>query len=89
MRTLVIGDIHGGLKALVQLLDRAEVTKDDTLIFVGDYVDGWSESSFTIRYLIELSRTNNCIIIKGNHDLWCENWLREGITHHTWLYHGG
>ena len=89
MRTLVFGDIHGGLKALVQLLDRAEVTKDDTLIFVGDYVDGWSESSFTIRYLIELSRTNNCIIIKGNHDLWCENWLREGITHHTWLYHGG
>ncbi len=89
MRTLVIGDIHGGLKALVQLLDRANATPEDSLIFVGDYVDGWSESSFVLRYLIELSNTNNCIFIKGNHDVWCENWLKEGTTNSTWLYHGG
>lgn len=89
MRTLVVGDIHGGLKALVQLLERATVTEKDTLIFVGDYVDGWSESSFVIRFLIELSKKNTCIFIKGNHDVWCENWLREETTHHTWLYHGG
>lgn len=89
MRTLVIGDIHGGLKALTQLLERAKVTESDTLIFVGDYVDGWSESSYTIRFLIDLSKKNNCIFIKGNHDLWCENWLREGTTFDTWLYHGG
>ena len=89
MRTLIIGDIHGGLKALVQLLERAEVTKKDTLIFVGDYVDGWSESSFTLRFLINLSKINNCIFIKGNHDVWCENWLREETMHQTWLYHGG
>ena len=89
MRTLVVGDIHGGLKALVQLLESAEITKKDTLIFVGDYVDGWSESSFVIRFLIELSNTNNCIFIKGNHDVWCENWLREETTHDTWLFHGG
>lgn len=89
MRTLVIGDIHGGLKALIQLFDRAKVKESDTLIFVGDYVDGWSESSYTIRFLIELSKTNNCIFIKGNHDIWCENWLREGTTFDTWLFHGG
>ncbi len=89
MRTLVIGDIHGGLKALIQLLERAKVTQKDILIFVGDYVDGWSESSFVLRYLIELSNTNNCIFIKGNHDVWCENWLKEGTTNSTWLYHGG
>ncbi|WP_217707033.1 metallophosphoesterase [Pedobacter ghigonis] len=39
-RTLVIGDIHGGLKALIQLLERASVTKQDRLIFLGDFVDG-------------------------------------------------
>lgn len=89
MRTLVFGDIHGGLKALVQLMERAKVTRDDTLIFVGDYVDGWSESSFVLRYLIDLSKKNNCIFIKGNHDIWCENWLREGTTFDTWLHHGG
>lgn len=89
MRTLVIGDIHGGLKALIQLLERAKVTETDTLIFVGDYVDGWSESSFTLRFLIDLSTKNKCIFIKGNHDIWCENWLREGTTFDTWLFHGG
>jgi serine/threonine protein phosphatase 1 len=40
MRTLVIGDIHGGLRAL-QIMERAKVTKEDTLIFLGDYV--WLE----------------------------------------------
>ncbi len=89
MRTLVIGDIHGGLKALKQLLDRAKVNESDTLIFIGDYVDGWSESSFTLRFLINLSKKFNCIFIKGNHDIWCENWLKEGTTFDTWLFHGG
>jgi hypothetical protein len=33
MRTLVIGDIHGGLRALHQIIERAHVTPQDTLIF--------------------------------------------------------
>lgn len=89
MRTLVIGDIHGGLKALIQLLERTEVTKSDTLIFVGDYVDGWSDSAQVIQYLIELSKINTCIFIKGNHDVWCEDWLRTGQGEPVWLAHGG
>ena len=31
MRTFVIGDIHGGLLALEQVLKRAEVNTEDTL----------------------------------------------------------
>jgi calcineurin-like phosphoesterase family protein len=89
MRTLVVGDIHGGLKALIQVLDRAEVTPNDTLIFLGDYVDGWSESAQVITYLINLSNTNTCIFIKGNHDVWCEQWLAEDIENQVWYMHGG
>jgi serine/threonine protein phosphatase 1 len=89
MRTLAIGDIHGGFRGLIQLLERAKVTKNDTLIFVGDYVDGWSESAQVIQYLIELSKTNDCIFIKGNHDVWCEDWLRTGEGEPVWLAHGG
>lgn len=44
MKTIAIGDIHGGLKALIQVLNKVEVKDEDQLIFVGDYVDGWSES---------------------------------------------
>lgn len=89
MRTLVIGDIHGGLKALVQLLKRTNMTRNDKLIFLGDYVDGWSESAQLMDYLIELNQTNECVFIKGNHDIWCEDWLKTGSQNSTWLLHGG
>lgn len=89
MRTLVVGDIHGGLRALVQVIDRAEITENDTLIFLGDYVDGWSESAQVLQYLIELSKTNTCVFIKGNHDVWCEQWLAEDLENPIWYAHGG
>ena len=89
MRTLAVGDIHGGLKALVQVLEEAKVTEDDKLIFLGDYVDGWSESAQVVECLIELSKTNACVFIKGNHDVWCEQWLAEDFVNDTWYIHGG
>lgn len=88
-RTLVIGDIHGGFKALVQVLKRANLNREDQLIFLGDYVDGWSESAQTIDYLIKLNQTNDCIFIRGNHDTWCQDWLETGKENTTWLFHGG
>ena len=88
-RTLVFGDIHGGLKALVQLIERANITKDDQLIFLVDYVDGWSESAKVIDFLIDLEQKQDCIFIKGNHDAWCLEYLSTGIAEKTWLFHGG
>lgn len=88
-RTLVVGDIHGGFKALQQIFERAEVTPNDKLIFLGDYVDGWSESSRIIQFLIDLSQKQECIFIKGNHDAWCEDWLALGQNPDMWLFNGG
>lgn len=88
-RIFVFGDIHGGLKALVQLIERANITKDDQLIFLGDYVDGWSESVKVIDFLIDLEQKQDCIFIKGNHDAWCLEYLSTGIAERTWLFHGG
>ncbi|MGK0254443.1 MAG: serine/threonine protein phosphatase 1 [Mariniflexile sp.] len=89
MRTIVIGDIHGGFKALIQVLNKLEVKDEDTLIFLGDYVDGWSESAQVIQLLIQLSEKINCVFIKGNHDVWCEDWLKTGHVDPTWYLHGG
>jgi serine/threonine protein phosphatase 1 len=89
MRTLAVGDIHGGLTGLTQLIERAKVNPKDKLIFLGDYVDGWSESAQVIQCLIELSKTNTCIFIKGNHDVWCEQWLASGFVNEVWYQHGG
>lgn len=88
-RTLVISDIHGGLKALKQVLERGKVTKQDRLIFLGDYVDGWSDSPHVVSFLIELSKTHNCIFIRGNHDDLCHQWLLSKNPKTQWLQHGG
>jgi serine/threonine protein phosphatase 1 len=88
-RQIVIGDIHGALKALKQLLQKIKIQKDDQLIFLGDYVDGWPESAAVIEYLISLDTQHDCIFLKGNHDIWCEWWLAGQVPDEDWLIHGG
>ena len=84
-----IGDIHGGLKALKQLLERLNLKAEDQLIFMGDYVDGWSESAETVFNLMELSKRQKCTFIKGNHDELCYEWLKTGKHTDEWVMHGG
>lgn len=88
-RKLVVGDIHGGLKALKQVLERANVTSKDTLIFLGDFVDGWSESPQVIDFLMELGEKQNCIFIRGNHDDLLLNYLKTNAYSEEWFQHGG
>lgn len=88
-RIIAIGDIHGGLKALVQLLERIVVTPQDKLIFLGDYVDGWSDSANVVNYLIALAKQNTCIFLRGNHDDLTHRWLKTGELNEQWLQHGG
>ena len=91
-RKLVIGDIHGGLRALHQILERAKVTTEDQLIFLGDYVDGWSESPQVLDFLIALNAKQECIFIRGNHDELLLDWLtnhNENIEEGMWFKHGG
>jgi serine/threonine protein phosphatase 1 len=89
MRTLVIGDIHAGVKALKQVLERAEIQQSDLLIFLGDYVDGWSEAVETVNYLLELQQKHKCIFLRGNHDDLCYHWLKTGEDNPLWLMNGG
>jgi serine/threonine protein phosphatase 1 len=87
--TFVIGDIHGGLKALKQVLHNASVKQGDKLIFLGDYVDGWSESPQVIDFIQLLRRDFQCICIRGNHDDLLMNYLKTGTYAQEWFLHGG
>ncbi|WP_088339840.1 metallophosphoesterase [Robiginitalea sediminis] len=89
MRTIVIGDIHGGLKALKLLLDEVGPEPGDRLVFLGDYVDGWSEAAGTVAFLMELERQHDCVFLRGNHDDLCLDWLRDGKAPDLWLHSGG
>lgn len=88
-RTLVIGDIHGSFRALKQVLEKALIKDGDSLVFLGDYVDGWPESAQVVDYLLTLSKKHPCIFIRGNHDVWCGAWLARNEADQTWLENKG
>jgi serine/threonine protein phosphatase 1 len=92
-RTFCIGDIHGGFRALIQVLEKSNFDKDnDTLISLGDLCDGWSETPEVIEELLTIK---NLITLKGNHDLWLTKFLldEENFTYeseyHLWVRQGG
>lgn len=86
MRTLVLGDIHGANKALIQVLDRSGYTPDDTVVFLGDVVDGWPESRQAIDTLLTIPKL---IHLMGNHDEWFAEWILTGRRERMWVSQGG
>lgn len=89
MSTYVIGDIHGGFKALKQLITQINPTQRDQLVFLGDFVDGWSQPVETIEYAISLSEQLNCVFIRGNHDDLTQQWMEKNTDNPMWLLSGG
>jgi serine/threonine protein phosphatase 1 len=90
--TYVIGDIHGAFLALQEVINKTPLHKTDTLIFLGDYVDGWSQPVEVLHYLIQLSKQYNCIFLRGNHDQLLYYWLtnqKQHIKEELWYKHGG
>lgn len=86
-KTFVIGDIHGGFKALQQCFERSGFDPiEDTLISLGDIADGWSEVPECVELLLSCK---NLIPIKGNHDDWAHQWLKFGVAQRNWLLQGG
>lgn len=87
MKTFVIGDIHGNIEALNQCLKRSNIDFDkDTLITLGDFADGYDYTFDCIEKILEIK---NRIDIKGNHDIWLEEFLQYGRTPSIWLQNGG
>ena len=94
MKTFVIGDIHGGYRALVQVLERAGFDyENDKLISVGDVADGWSETAEALEHLIE--KVKNLVYVKGNHDEWTQRFLKLTLKtgpsdyNYNWYRQGG
>jgi serine/threonine protein phosphatase 1 len=67
-RTLAIGDIHGCSTALDALLALVAPTRDDTIITLGDYVDGGPDSKGVLDRLLEIEGCTRLVPLFGNHD---------------------
>jgi serine/threonine protein phosphatase 1 len=87
MRRLVVGDIHGAYRALIQVLGRADFNpKEDLLIGLGDYTDRWPDSFEVIEYLNNLP---NFLGVLGNHDDWFLDYFQTGRAQDIWVTQGG
>jgi len=68
-RRFVISDIHGCKKTLKKLVKSLELTPDDALFFLGDYIDRGPNSSGVIDYILKLKSKNyNIFTLRGNHE---------------------
>jgi serine/threonine protein phosphatase 1 len=88
MATFAVGDIHGNLPALRDLLGRLqpELGAGDTIVFLGDYIDRGPDSKGCVDALLAFERGAACevVFLLGNH----EEWLLKAhgdFTSHSWL----
>lgn len=76
MRTLVIGDVHGCIDEVGDLLRACGHTPDDRVVFVGDLVAKGPDS----RAVVSLARELGALAVRGNHDERLLRWWRAGAT---------
>jgi serine/threonine protein phosphatase 1 len=65
-----IGDIHGCYQTLFKLVDQTlNLTKQDELYFVGDFIDRGPGSRQVVDYILELKEAGYRVYaVKGNHE---------------------
>jgi serine/threonine protein phosphatase 1 len=88
-----IGDIHGNLTHLEQLLEEITPAFDppnDTLVFLGDYIDRGPSSKGVVDFILRLRREfPHVICLKGNHEAMLLDWLLNGENYDLYLANGG
>lgn len=95
LRLYAIGDIHGRLDLLNEMLLLTEADAADhqaekvQYVFLGDYIDRGTWSRQTIDRLIEHAAQRDCIFLKGNHELIALNSLSDPTMIEQWLRLGG
>jgi len=75
-RTFAIGDIHGDIVALQTVLMRIPAIDDqDTIVFLGDYIDRGPRSKEVVETVREVQRRApaKIVTLRGNHE---DGWLR-------------
>ena len=85
-----IGDIHGCLEPLRELLAQLRVGPQDELVFLGDYIDRGPDSKGVLDYLVA-ERKPNWHLLRGNHEQMLLNCLGQPnpVAASNWLLNGG
>jgi serine/threonine protein phosphatase 1 len=81
-RTFVIGDVHGETTHLFKVLGALPtLDAEDTIVFVGDYVDRGPKSKELVEYVRRMPSETpaKVVTLRGNHE---DGWLR--VIDHGW-----
>jgi diadenosine tetraphosphatase ApaH/serine/threonine PP2A family protein phosphatase len=95
VRVYAVGDIHGCAHLLEQMLkvidaDLARSKPHKAIeVFLGDYIDRGPDSRATLDILIARSRVRNTVFLKGNHEAYLIEVLREPSKMANWQQYGG
>lgn len=88
-RLLAVGDIHGCLDLLRQLLAKVAPGTEDQVVFLGDYIDRGPDSRGVIDYLLEFRACwPQTVFLKGNHEAMLLDYLA-GRERLRYLLNGG
>ncbi|HNZ10608.1 MAG TPA: metallophosphoesterase family protein [Smithellaceae bacterium] len=89
-KIFAIGDIHGCFDKLQRLI--LEIKADpanDTLVFIGDYIDRVDGGRDVVDYILKLKKTfQNVICLRGNHESMLLRFL-DGVEDDIYLANGG
>ena len=89
MATIAIGDIHGNITALDDLLNQlsTEIDDGDTVVFLGDYVDRGPHTKECIDRLIKFKSLTKAVVITlmGNHEQAMLK-TRKDHSSHSWIF---
>jgi serine/threonine protein phosphatase 1 len=69
-RTVIVGDVHGMLAALRELLGQLQLVAGDRLVFVGDLVDKGPDPAGVVHHVAALSAGApfGVVLVDGNHE---------------------
>lgn len=84
MARYVIGDIHGCLSELSRLIGALPLTRNDLVVFLGDYIDRGPDSQAVVSYLLSLKAAYDgveFVFLKGNHEDMFLSYLELGGQH--------
>ncbi|MBI4633430.1 MAG: serine/threonine protein phosphatase [Deltaproteobacteria bacterium] len=90
-KIFAIGDVHGCIAKLQDLVSALPFdTEQDTLLFLGDYIDRGPDSKGVIDYLLDLRRKiGNVVFLSGNHEQMFLNYYRRNEGKQLFLMNGG